>query len=231
MVRSTRYIYFDYKQGSNQVISDCPDVGKPGDPCWKVCRGSIMRQDSTIGYENVALRYSIDPWAAALPDKYCEISWSNDNATWNIIDRQYDSQDEIIENRALLGEDSWDKESIFIRIVSEGISCCCYMADFALLGGLMSDEQSNTDSISDHDTTTIVRFSHSESGPDLDFNFSVCTYGVNEPEDTQYIQTDNIEQTNGKVKFLPCDEETNINEYDRNNFDILSFLSNYSIQK
>ena len=126
----------DYQQGANAgSISDCPDVGKENDPCWRMCYGSIVRWETTIGYKEVSLTYSIDPWASFLPNSYCQISWSSDNKTWNMIDRKYDSDDEIINKREYLGENSWNKQDVYINITSVGgQSSCCYMADFTLYG-------------------------------------------------------------------------------------------------
>ena len=62
--------FFSYNEGTTQQ-SDCPDLGKETNPCWAFCEGSMRRSNATIGYQNISLTYSIDPWRMVLPHTYC----------------------------------------------------------------------------------------------------------------------------------------------------------------
>ena len=111
-------------------INSCPNVGTVGNPCWAFCEGSMTRINSTIGYRNVSLTYSIHPWASAS----CRISWGNGIIFAN-VDRTYDANDEIIHKTVYLPIESWNQEELTISIATApGANPCCFISEFTLAG-------------------------------------------------------------------------------------------------
>ena len=117
----------------------CPNLGEPVNPCWVFCSGNIVRHNSTIGYQNVSLEYSITPYITN-NGYVCIVSWSNDSSNWHTIDQQYDQDTDIVDQKVSLGTDASNQPNIFIMITAIGTNIfsntypCCGMAEFTLSG-------------------------------------------------------------------------------------------------
>ena len=103
--------------------------------CWSVCAtntdindGYIYRIDSTIGYQNISMTYTVDPWSMQANGESCTLWYSidNQNDNWVQFAGPWNSNHHIEDNTTYLPIDSWNNIGVGIKILAVGGTgeCC-----------------------------------------------------------------------------------------------------------
>lgn len=104
--------------------------------CWRVCGtnsnvndGYIYRIDSTLGYQNISVTYTVDPWVSIVNQKEsCTLWYSIDdqNDNWVQFAGPWTSDDHIEDETTYLPQNTWDNIGVGIKIlpVDSNDDCC-----------------------------------------------------------------------------------------------------------
>eukprot|EP01083_Nonionella_stella_P305438 1065506_1 len=115
----------------------------PSQTCWRVCGksvpGSVSRSASTLGLENIAVRFSVHPQnMRASWGEVCDILYSiNDGTTWNTI-ASTTADTTIYDQTTSLDEETRDQDSVTIKFTAvesgSGGQSCCGLSELYLYG-------------------------------------------------------------------------------------------------
>ena len=129
----------------------------------------MYRIASTIGYKNVSITFSIDPYSTFSEDgDWCYLSFTTDNNTQNWTTfAQYDSDDHIRNNTITLPFNTWNNYAVGIQVLAyeqfayPHTPTCCYISDFYLHGIPINNQTTNPLLIfSSNDTKTGIIYNY-----------------------------------------------------------------------